>query len=88
MFFHVFPSQTGKKNKKNKKCKKRKEKYTLSTSSQIWPSYTIKATILEIVFRPEKFPKTKYGIVGISQQTSAVMLVSPDKDFYSYHTAA
>ena len=33
---------------------------TLSTSGLIRPSYTIKATIFEKVFLPEKFPKTKY----------------------------
>ena len=33
---------------------------TLSTSSLIWPSYTIRATIFEKFYRPEKFPKTEY----------------------------
>ena len=32
----------------------------LLTSSLIRPSYTIKATIFEKVFQPEKFPKTEY----------------------------
>ena len=32
----------------------------LSTSSLILPSYTIRATIFEKVFWPEKFPKTEY----------------------------
>ena len=31
---------------------------TLSTLSLIQPSYTIRATIFEKVFRPKKFPKT------------------------------
>ena len=31
---------------------------TLSTSSLIWPSYTIRATIFEKMFPPTKFPKT------------------------------
>ena len=30
----------------------------LSTSSLIWPSYTIRATIFEKVFQPKKFPTT------------------------------
>ena len=34
--------------------------FYLSTSSLIRPSYTIRATIFEKVFWPEKFPKTKY----------------------------
>ena len=32
----------------------------LSTSSLIRPSYTIRATIFEKVFRPKKFPKTEH----------------------------
>ena len=32
----------------------------LSTSSLIWPSYTMRATILEKVFQPEKFLKTEH----------------------------
>ena len=26
----------------------------------LWPSYTIRATIFELVFPPKKFPKTEY----------------------------
>ena len=32
----------------------------MSTSSLIWPSYTIGATIFEKVFQPEKFPITEF----------------------------
>ena len=35
-------------------------KCILSTLSLIWPSYTIKATIFENVFRPKRSPKTEY----------------------------
>ena len=35
-------------------------KNVLSTSSLIWPSYKIRATIFEKVFRPEIFLKTEY----------------------------
>ena len=38
-------------------------KKTLSTSSLIWPSYTIRATIFEKVFWPEKFPKTEDSLL-------------------------
>ena len=45
----------------------------LSTSSLIWPSYTIRSTIFEKVFWTEKFPKTKYfptkRILSLSNRT-------------------
>ena len=45
----------------------------LSTSSLIWPSYTIRATIFEKVFWPENFPKTEYfnnkRIISLSSRT-------------------
>ena len=40
--------------------KNKNKKISLSTSSLIPPSYTIRATIFEKVSRPEKFPKTEY----------------------------
>ena len=45
----------------------------LSTSSLIRPSYTIRATIFQKVFRPEKFHKTEYcpikRIIPLSSRT-------------------
>ena len=35
-------------------------KFPLSTSSLIWPSYTLRATIIEKVFRLESFTKSEY----------------------------
>ena len=48
-------------------------KTNLSNSSLIRPSYTIRATILKKVFRPEKFPTTEYfptkRIISLSSRT-------------------
>ena len=41
------------------------KEWSLSTSSLIWPTYTIRATIFEKVFQPEKFPKNEYNLVSI-----------------------
>ena len=49
------------------------EKYILSTLNLIRPSYTIKATIFEKVFRPENFSKTDFfptkRIISLSSRT-------------------
>ena len=48
-------------------------KKSLSTSSLIWLSYTIRATIFEKVFLHEKFPKTEHfptkRIISLSSRT-------------------
>ena len=41
------------------------EKLFLSTSSLIWPSYTIRAKIFEKVFRPEVFPKNWFLLLRL-----------------------